>query len=140
MLQKILLSILILLFLGDVCEAQQVRKITTSWTSDGAGAASATITFAGRILRVVTNPGAAAPTDNYDVTFIDADGLDLFMAKGVDRDTINSEHFCPGMVMTDAAVNTVAPITYIGSATLTIAAAGAAKNGAVVIYYAVSDF
>ena len=130
---------LLCLFIASVSNAETIKKISTSWTSDGSGAATSTVSFAGTILRVVTNPGSAAPTDDWDVTLLDSDGLDLFMGRGANRDTTNSEHFNPGMSTTDGTTTTVIPVSFTGSATLTIANAGAAKTGTVVIYYAVSD-
>jgi hypothetical protein len=131
---------LILLFVCTVAHGENVKKLSTSWTSDGSGASTTTLSFAGRILRVVTDPGATAPTDDYDVTLVDEYGLDLLMGRGVNRDTTNSEHFCPGFTTTDGTNTTVIPVTHYGTATLTIANPGSAKVGVVVIYYAVSDF
>lgn len=118
-----------------------IKKISTPWTSDGSGNATIVINFAGIILRVVTNPdNTDIPTDNYDVTLIDSDGADLFVGRGADRDTANPEQFCPGVTFSDGTNTTVMPVAHTGSATLTIAGAGVAKKGVVVIYYAISDF
>lgn len=104
----------------------KVRKHTVAWTSDASGDASQTITIDGAIVRVVTNPdGTAAPTDNYDVTLIDPDGVDLLAGEGADRDTANSEQIFPS--------NT--PF-HNGDVTVTIANAGDTKEGTVVLYVA----
>jgi hypothetical protein len=47
--------------------------------------------FEGRLMELTTNPGAVAPTDNYDVTLIDAEGVDRLQGLGIDRDTANTE-------------------------------------------------
>jgi len=38
-----------------------------------------------------TNPGATQPTDDYDVTVIDAEGHDVLESAGLNRDTLNTE-------------------------------------------------
>lgn len=47
--------------------------------------------FDGRILDIISNPGATAPTDNYDVALLDGDGFDLLGGAGADRDTAVTE-------------------------------------------------
>ena len=109
------------------------------WTSDGSGNYTKAITVVGVILKVVTNPGSAAPTDDYDVTLIDEDGLDLFAGQGANRDTANTEAFCPGMSLSDGTTTSVLPMSHNGAATLTIANAGDTKSGSVVIYIQSQD-
>ncbi len=102
-----------------------VRKITASWTSSAGGAATDTVTIDGAIVRVVTNPGATAPTANYDVTLIGPDGEDLAAGELADRHTSNTEQ----VFLTDT------PFHY-GDITVTIANAGDTKQGTVVLYVA----
>lgn len=52
---------------------------------------------AGCITKVVTNPGSTAPTDDYDITLTDADGVDLMGGELANRDTANSEVAVPKM-------------------------------------------
>jgi hypothetical protein len=73
-----------------------LKKITFVWTSDASGVVSGTLTtgaYNGAIERLVTVPAAAAaaPADNYDVTLLDEDGVDVLMGAGADRDTANTE-------------------------------------------------
>lgn len=74
-----------------------VKKITCAWTSenggDNAGKAQKTTTFAysGEVIRLVTDPGATAPTDNYDVMVYDEDNTDILMGAGANRDTADTE-------------------------------------------------
>lgn len=87
----------------------------------------------GRLLKLVTNPGAVQPTDNYDVTLEDQHGHDVLEGVGANRDTLNTEEV---------------PIVYSGtgthpcvddSDTLTLKIAGNAVNSAVVaidVYFA----
>jgi hypothetical protein len=111
-----------------------IERIDADWTSDGSGAVTQAINIAGVITRVVTDPGATAPTDNYDLTFIDEFGLDLFAGQGADRDTANSESFCPGVPLKDGTTTSVIPMSHVGTATLTIAAAGDTKVGKIVLF------
>lgn len=45
----------------------------------------------GTLLALGTNPGATAPTDNYDITLVDTDGADRFDSVGLNRDTSSTE-------------------------------------------------
>lgn len=76
----------------------------------------------GTFLALQTNPGAVAPTDNYDITLIDGDGVDRFNSVGLNRDTSNSER---------VAV-TGAPFV-ADDETLTLTIAGNSVNSAVVV-------
>lgn len=107
-----------------------LKKIVWAWTSDGSGnvngAGGATVNaLNGKIERLVTVPsGAAAPTDNYDVTITDEDSVDVLSGGGADRDTANTEQVASsslGVVANDKL-------------TLNVANAGAAKSGTVYLY------
>ena len=122
-------------------DGSQDNKIVISWTSATGGAVSAAIaaTFAaaqpwngpkpekikGFIVRVVTNPGGTAPTDNYDLTLVDEDGVDVASGNLADRDQTNSEDWIPSD-----------PPYIDGELTFTIATAGDEKTGACTIYMA----
>lgn len=47
--------------------------------------------FDGRILSLTTDPGATAPTDNWDIALNNADGFDVLGGAGANRDTANTE-------------------------------------------------
>ena len=104
-----------------------VKKVSFAWTSSSGGAADATTTnvFSGAIMRLVTVPdGTDAPTDNYDVVVDDADGNDVLMGAGADRDTANTEQVLAsslGIVANDKL-------------TLAVTNAGNAKKGTVILY------
>lgn len=105
-------------FIGGI----QVKTLT--WTSDASGDVNGTTwNWAGAVLRVVTNPGATAPTDDWDLVLNDADGVDVLGGSGANRDTANSEQIIPTNIPFIA-----------GSIELRISNAGNAKNGTVVIY------
>lgn len=112
----------------SVKPGQLLRRIKVEWTSDSSGDANGTATdpIYGLIYEIKTVPGSGddAPTDDYDVTLIDADGADLLGGNGADRDTANAEWAKP---------NTF-PKVVDGAFTPTIANAGSANSGTLYIY------
>lgn len=75
-----------------------VRRIVVDWVGDaGDGTVPDTDLprIEGRLMELTTNPGAVAPTDNYDVKITDAEGVDRLQGVGVDRDTANTESAIP---------------------------------------------
>ena len=45
----------------------------------------------GRMIKLVTDPGATAPAANYDLTLKDARGIDILQTLGANRHTSNTE-------------------------------------------------
>ncbi len=73
-----------------------VNKLVATWTSAAGGAVSGTTTepIVGYLLKCITNPGAAAPTDNYDIAITDEESVDVLAnctASLGNRDTANTE-------------------------------------------------
>jgi len=71
-----------------------LQVINIAWVGDaGDGSVPATTLekVRGMLVRLVTNPGTPAPTDDYDITLVDRDGLDVLDGAGANRDTANSE-------------------------------------------------
>jgi hypothetical protein len=100
-----------------------VQKITVAWTSDGSGDATVSLDAHGLIYRVVTNPGATAPTANYDIVINDADGVDVMAAALADRHTSTTEQVTPS-----------APPAVSGALSVVVSNAGDTKDGTVVLY------
>lgn len=109
------------------------RVSVTSWafTSDGSGDASeVTVKIAGIVKRAVTIPdGVAPPTQNWDLSIEDEDGVDVLCGNGADRDAggtgaVEQVFPCPGQV----AINS--------SLTFKVANAGDTKKGTVRLYVA----
>lgn len=73
--------------------------LTFSWTGDAANgtvpATASTRSIEGFVVLVVTNPGTTAPTDDYDITLTDVDGVDVMGGQLQNRDEANSEHAAP---------------------------------------------
>jgi hypothetical protein len=103
------------------------EKVQIDWTSDASGDADATVNLHGFLIKVITDPSATAPTDNYDITLM-ADGIDQAASLLLDRDTTNTEMVYP--VVTGACT----PIFLAGNHTFTVANAGNAKLGTVYLY------
>jgi len=104
-----------------------VWKCTWAWTSDASGNVSGNTKQLpyGYVIRVETDPGSTAPTDNYDVTLLDTGGIDIIQGVGADRDTANTE-----------TTNFSSPLWHDGSRVvdLTIANAGNAKVGVLTLW------
>lgn len=72
------------------------RAVTIAWVDDTSGT-TATITASSMgiegwyLYSCETNPGSTAPTDNYDITISDSDGVDVMFGALANRDTSNSE-------------------------------------------------
>lgn len=105
-----------------------IKRIKAVWVSDDTtGVASGQTEFAydGKLELLTTVPAAAgaAPTDNYDVTLVDEDGVDVLAGGGANRDTANTEQVL-GTSLGAAASQKL---------TLNIAAAGNSKGGTVYV-------
>lgn len=107
------------------------KTLVLSWTSDSVDGSvdGDTESIDGLIHRVVTNPSATAPDDNYNVYLRDSDGWDVLTstvgaAQGENRDETNTES-----IVLDP------PAAVSGPLTLAIDTAGNSKNGTITIYY-----
>lgn len=109
------------------------RKVICSWTSDSSGDASGTTKkLVGTLVKATTNP-TDGPTDNYDITLADEDGVNLLGGCDddlTDRDTANSEEVY--FLVKDHAgtplAQSIHPVV-CGVVTVTVAAAGSIKSG-----------
>lgn len=107
------------------------QKITIDWTSDASGDVNGTsISLRGFLVKFITNPGATAPTDNYDLTLTDPEdsSLDALADEGLDRDAANTEQVYP------VASGATTPIYLNGSYGFKIANAGNAKQGRAIFF------
>ena len=115
---------------GTVVTTEQthrsLKRVKFAWTSSAGGAADATTsaTYSGEVLTLVTDPGATAPTDNYDVVVNDADSIDVLAGAGANRDTANTEYVLAASL--GGCVDS--------KLTLAITNAGNAKDGTVYVY------
>ena len=105
--------------------------ITFSWlcTAGGAADLESTDKVVGKLSRVVTDPGAAAPTADYDVTLTDEDGMDVMGGELADRHTTATEQ-----AWASDGTNLHQYVYVDSKLTLNVAAAGNAKNGTVILH------
>ncbi len=79
--------------------SKNVVSFTWTWVGDdGNGTVPATASLSnidGFVFLVITNPGTPAPTDDYNITLVDEDGVDVMGGKLLLRDTANSEQAIP---------------------------------------------
>ena len=118
----------------NYAENQKLRKVKWDWTSATGGAVAdqtaagqinkTTYKYTGEIVRLITDPGATAPSDNYDVSVLDDDGYDVLMGAGADRDTVTTEQ----------QLASVLGVCINSQLRLNIANAGDAKTGTVILY------
>jgi hypothetical protein len=105
-----------------------VKKLKFAWTSAADGSASQATTFAydGKIELLTTVPsgGGTAPSDNYDITLLDSDSVDVLAGAGLDRDA----------TATEQAVSAVLGAVAGSKLTFTLANAGDSKQGTCYVY------
>jgi hypothetical protein len=107
--------------LGPVC---CLTLAVTAHTDGSVTAYPLTKKFSGRLLALETDPGATAPTANYDLTITDANGLDVLQGVGANRHTSNTE--MAAIVFSGTAIH---PPVAMGD-TLTLNVANNSQNGA----------
>lgn len=102
-----------------------VFKIKWTFTSATDGTASLVTvgSYYGTVMCLVTDPGATAPTDNYDITVTDADSFDVLQGVGANRDTSTTE-----------TVNPPSVSPAFGKLTINITNAGDTKDGVATLY------
>lgn len=117
-----------------------IVKIIADWTSDDTtGAVSGTTRkIVGEIVKAVTDPGATAPTDDYDIAVTDEEGVDVLapcQSTLANRDTANSEQVY--FLVKDAAGTPLAqPVHPVvcDKLTVSITNAGNSKVGQLILY------
>lgn len=118
----------------------RIRKLVIDWTSDDAtGAVTGTSPkIVGELVKAVTDPGSAAPTDNYDIAITDEEGADILAAcqsSLANRDTTNTEQVY--FLVLDAAVTPLAQSIHpvvCDALTVAVTNAGNSKTGQIVLY------
>jgi hypothetical protein len=113
-----------------------IKRVRINWTSDAGGAAAGTLKkITGRLLKGVTKP-TDGPTDNYDITLTDEQGVDVLGncdSSLMNRDTANAEE--SNFLLknsTPAGVGAFPSVCNVLS--VAVANAGNAKSGLCVLY------
>lgn len=123
--------------------ARPIRTVSIAWTSDGSGAVTQPLTggkqsgyVSGLIQRVVFVPGTSGvqPTNLYSVTLKDSSGIDVLSGQGASLSNSANTHIKPSVPMKDGTTTSTAEIAVDDILTLGVTAAGAAKQGTVILY------
>lgn len=110
-----------------------IDKYEIPWTSDASGAASATTPHMNGLVfavKHVPGSGSSQPTDGYDVTVSDSDGITVATSTSCSN---SSAEWVPVQLVSQSDYKYSNP-PVDGVLTVTIANAGSAKSGKVVIY------
>jgi len=128
---------------SEVAGGAGVREYSIAWTSDASGAVSGNTVAvaAGTIIAVEFVPGAGGvqPSDLYDVTFTDAEGVNMFddgagTSVGANLSNSAASHKVP--FVGGGSVTYVRQWLHGGTYTPVVAAAGNAKQGTINVYVA----
>jgi hypothetical protein len=109
------------------------KKIKWSWLCTDGGIVTGSKTtnkYTGEIVRLITDPGATAPTADYDVIILDDDGVDVLVGAGADRHTSTTQQ----------VLGTSLGCIVNSKLTLEITNAGNAKIGDVYLYIKDTSF
>lgn len=127
----------------DAVNGGRIRKvICTFLTDDSTGAASATTDrpVNGELIKIVTDPGSAAPDANWDVVLTDDNGLDPLAgiqnaATLLTRHTSNTEQTYLQLLNGDNTPIGIAAFPVVtGLLTVAVANGGNSKTGTITIY------
>ena len=116
--------------LTEVVAGTTVRKLTFDWTSDAAGDADqqSVETYDGLVTAVAQIPDPVdTPTDLYDVTVVDEDGIDVLHGEGANFPIATSATFKTREVDGLGVVTT-------SRLTLNVSNAGNAKKGKTILW------
>lgn len=72
----------------------RIRQLIAVWVADDTSAGTQTLDLTGSIegqLLTITTVPSGSPTDDYDVTLLDENSIDMLQGVGNDRDTSNTE-------------------------------------------------
>jgi hypothetical protein len=117
--------------------ARGTTKITLGWTSIADGSAAGTTErVTGEIVRVVFIPGTGGdkPSDNYDLTLLDENGVDVLSGLGANIDADAVSEKSPGMTCSDGTNVRAVHRTVSDALTLALTNAGNTKSGQIVLY------
>lgn len=107
-----------------------VRRLVITATADAADGsfpATALPAIDGFLITMITNPGAVAPTANYDIVITDVDSVDRLQGVGANRHTSNTE----AASIVYSATTLHPPVD--PTETLTLAITGNSVNSAVTV-------
>jgi hypothetical protein len=116
-----------------------IKWVQWDWTSDASGDVDGAISapINGEIMAIDTVPGAGGvqPTDNYGITLLDENGVDVAEGLLADRDNATSQRVLPVIEQTVGSNPYGFRAIVDGPLELVVVAAGAANEGRVRLYY-----
>lgn len=122
-----------------------IRKVLIDFTTDDTTGSVACTTrkISGELIKIVTDPGSAAPTANWDVVLTDEEGVDLSVhmsdqtiAALIARHTTNTEETYLVLEDSSAGTSSIAAFPVIcDKLTVTVNNAGNSKTGQIILYY-----
>lgn len=123
-----------------------IRKVIAEFLTDDAtgSVAGTTRKIVGELIKIVTDPGTAAPSANWDVVLTDEEGVDLSVhlsdaaiAALIARHASNTEEtYLPLEDEAGTARIALWPVV-CDKLTITVNNGGNAKNGQIILYYRV---
>lgn len=115
-----------------------VVKTTLTWASGTNNYASGDSSYyvRGTVQRVEIVPNLASfPSNAYDVTLSDENGVDILAGLGADASSNTVSCFCPGLVCTDGGATTsMVPFVVNDIFSLLVTNCGNSRGGSVVLY------
>jgi hypothetical protein len=121
-----------------------IRKVLIDFTTDDTTGSVAVTTrkIVGELIKIVTDPGGTAPSDNYDIVLTDEEGVDLSVhmddvaiAALIARDTANTEETYLPLEDTAGTGRIAAFPVVCDKLTVTVNNAGNSKTGQIILYY-----
>ena len=118
-----------------------IKKVIVDWTSDdttGAVTGTTANKIIGKLIKAITDPGATAPTDNYDIDVTDEEGANVLtpcQSTLANRDTTNTEQVY--FLLLDAAGTPLAQSLHpvvADKLTIAVSNAGNSKNGQLILF------
>jgi len=120
-------------------ESRTMNKLAIDWTSSSSGAVPSTDseTISGEILRCVFVPDSSGtqPSNAYDVTLSDADGIDILAGNGANLSNTTALSIVPGEELLSGGSSGIRPFAVDGPLSLVVANAGDTKGGTINLYY-----
>lgn len=115
-----------------------VIKNTFTWTTgtnNNSVVTTGETALRGEILRVTFDPRtSASPTNAYDVTIKDEEGIDLLAGLGSSLSTNTVTTVRPGIATSVGTVSNIAPYAVNGPVLLSVTNSGHSKSGKIIIY------
>jgi hypothetical protein len=122
--------------LSQHCNLKQVQ---VTWTSDGSGNASGTCRkIVGKLVKAIVGPGSPTPTNGYSIVITDGNSVNVLGNVKADLSSNGTSTAETYFFIKDTSGTPVTQAVFpvvCDQLTFTIAAAGNAKQGSVVLHF-----